>query len=156
GILGLSIPEQYGGAGGSWLDAAIAIEEIGRCCYVTAMAALGELGVQSQAIVVYGSEAHKNRYLPRIASGELICAICITEPEAGSDAGSMTTQAIESDGFFVLNGVKAFISRGDVAELFLTYARLRDVPGTRGVGALLVDREPSGFCVGRVEEPRGV
>src|SRR5205814_2292499 len=104
GILGLSIPDEYGGAGGTWLDAALALEEIGRCCYVTAMAVLGEVGVQSQAIVSYGSEAQKRKYLPRIASGELMCANCITEPEAGSDAGSMTTRADEVDGHFVVNG----------------------------------------------------
>jgi alkylation response protein AidB-like acyl-CoA dehydrogenase len=155
GILGLSIPEEYGGAGGTWVDAAIALEQIGRCCYVTAMAVLGEVGVQSQAIVSYGSPEQKQKYLPRIASGEMICAICITEPEAGSDAGSMTTRADEVDGHFVVNGTKAFISRGDVAELFLTYVRFGNVPGTRGVGALLIERDTPGFTVGRGEETLG-
>ena len=155
GILGLSIPEEYGGAGGTWLDAAIALEEIGRCCYVTAMAVLGEVGVQSQAIVTFGTEEQKRKFLPRIARGELICAICITEPEAGSDAGSMTTRADEVDGYFVVNGTKAFISRGDVAELFLTYVRFGDVPGTRGVGALLIERDTPGFKVGKGENTLG-
>src|ERR687887_302861 len=70
GILGLSIPEEYGGSGGTWLDAAVALEEIGRCCYVTAMAVLGEVGVQSQAIVAFGTEEQKRKFLPRIARGE--------------------------------------------------------------------------------------
>ena len=155
GILGLSIPEEYGGAGGTWLDAAIALEEIGRCCYVTAMAVLGEVGVQSQAIVNYGSEEQKREYLPRIASGEIMCAVCITEPEAGSDAGSMTTWAREDGDHYVVNGHKAFISRGDVAELFLTYVRFGDVPGTRGVGALLIERDTPGFTVGKGEPTLG-
>ena len=155
GVLGLSIPEQYGGAGGTWLEAALALEELGRCCYVTAMAVLGEVGVQSQAIVAYGTEEQKQKYLPRIAAGDLVCAICITEPDAGSDVGSMITTAREADGHFVVNGTKAFISRGDVAELFLTYVRFGDQPGTAGVGALLVDRETPGFTVGRGEETLG-
>src|SRR6202049_4913384 len=84
GVLGLTIPEAYGGVGGSWFEAVLAIEEIASACYQTAMAVLGELGVQTQAIVHFGSEAHKQRYLPAVARGELICAICMTESDVGS------------------------------------------------------------------------
>src|SRR5215467_1072791 len=76
GALGLTVPEQYGGAGLSWFEAVLAIEEVARVCYQTAMAVLGELGVQTQVIVHYGTEEHKLRYLPAVARGELICAIC--------------------------------------------------------------------------------
>jgi alkylation response protein AidB-like acyl-CoA dehydrogenase len=155
GVLGLSIPERYGGAGGSWLDAAIALEEIGRCCYVTAMAVLGEVGVQSQAIVNFGSDMQKQKYLPAIARGDLMCAICITEPDFGSDAGSMTTRADEEGDAFVVNGTKELISRGDVAGLFLLYTRFGEVAGSRGVGALLVERDTPGFSVGRGEDTLG-
>src|SRR5262249_8779148 len=72
GALGLTIPERYGGVGASWFEAVLAIDEIARACYQTAMAVLGELGVQTQALVHYGSEAHKARYLPAVARGELI------------------------------------------------------------------------------------
>src|SRR5215211_5018005 len=106
GLLGAAIPEEYGGAGGSWLEASLILEEIGRCCYVTAMAALGELGVQSRAIASYGSERQKERFLPRIASGELVCAICMTEPETGSDLPAMSTRADPAGDELVLNGRK--------------------------------------------------
>src|SRR5205823_1509781 len=104
GILGLTIPEPYGGVGASWFEAVLAIEEVARACYQTAMAVLGEVGVQTQVIVQYGTDAQKNRYLPAIARGELICAICMTEPDAGSDVGALQTRAEAVDGGYVLNG----------------------------------------------------
>src|SRR5262245_8712625 len=85
GILGRSIRAGHGGVGRGGFEAVLAIEEVARVCYQTAMAVLGEIGVQTQAIVHYGSEAQKERYLPAVARGELICAICMTEPNAGSD-----------------------------------------------------------------------
>src|SRR5215212_622320 len=139
GLLGAAIPAEYGGAGGSWLDAALILEQIGRCCYVTAMAALGELGVQTRAIVSYGSEGQKRQHLPKIAAGELMLAICMTEPETGSDISSMSTVARDDGDHLVIDGEKALISRGDVAGLFLVWAKFVDDPGPRNIGAILVE-----------------
>jgi len=155
GVLGLTIPERYGGVGASWFEAVLAIEEIARACYQTAMAVLGELGIQTQAIVHYGSEAHKARYLPPVARGELICAICMTEPDVGSDVGAIVTRATEVADGYVLNGSKVLISRADVAGVFLTFVRFGDVPGSRGVGAVLIDRDTPGLEVGPGEETLG-
>ena len=155
GVLGLTIPQQYGGAGCSWFEAVLAIEEVARACYQTAMAVLGELGVQTQVIVHYGSDAHKERYLPPIARGELICAICMTEPDAGSDVGSIQTRAVAADGGYVLNGSKVLISRADVAGVFITFVRFGDVPGSRGVGAVLIDRDSPGLEIGPGDETLG-
>jgi alkylation response protein AidB-like acyl-CoA dehydrogenase len=157
GVLGLTVPQAYGGLGASWFEAVLAIEEIARACYQTAMAALGELGVQTQAIVHYGSDAHKERYLPAIARGELICAICMTEPDAGSDVGSIVTRATEdadANGY-VINGGKVLISRADVAGVFLTFVRFGTAPGSRGVGAVLIDRDAPGLEIGPGEETLG-
>ena len=155
GVLGLTIPEQYGGAGGSWFEAVLAIDEVARACYQTAMALLGELGVQTQVIVHYGTDAHKERYLPAIARGELICAICMTEPDSGSDVGALQTRADAVDGGYVLNGSKALISRADVAGVFVTFARFDAVPGSRGVGALLIDGDTPGLEIGPGDETLG-
>jgi alkylation response protein AidB-like acyl-CoA dehydrogenase len=150
GLLGATIPERYGGAGGSWLDGAILLEEIGRCCYVTAMAALGEIGVQSQAIAIYGSEEQRERYLPRIAAGDLICAVCITEPDTGSDIASMRTTARRVGDGWVVDGDKTLISRADVAGLFVVYVRFEaDEDSEGGIGAILVDRSAPGLEVGQ-------
>jgi alkylation response protein AidB-like acyl-CoA dehydrogenase len=155
GVLGLTIPEQYGGIGASWFEAVLAIEEVARACYQTAMAVLGELGVQTQVIVHYGTDAHKQRYLPPIARGELICAICMTEPDAGSDVGAIQTRAVATEGGYVLNGSKVLISRADVAGVFVTFVRFGDTPGSRGVGAVLIDRDTPGLEVGPGEETLG-
>jgi alkylation response protein AidB-like acyl-CoA dehydrogenase len=155
GVLGLTIPERYGGAGGSWFEAVLAIEEVATACYQTAMAVLGELGVQTQVLVHYGSDAHKARYLPAIASGELICAICMTEPDAGSDVGALQTRAAAVDGGYVVNGSKILISRADVAGVFVTFVRFGEVPGSRGIGAVLIDRDTPGLEIGPGDETLG-
>jgi alkylation response protein AidB-like acyl-CoA dehydrogenase len=155
GLLGITIPERYGGLGAGWFEAVLAIEEIARACYQTAMAVLGEIGVQTQAIVHFGSEAQRARYLPAVARGELMCAICMTEPDAGSDVGSIQTTATEQGDGLVLNGSKVLISRADVAGVFLTFVRFGDVPGSRGIGAVLVDRDTPGLEVGPGEETLG-
>jgi alkylation response protein AidB-like acyl-CoA dehydrogenase len=155
GVLGLTIPEGYGGIGASWFEAVLAIEEVARACYQTAMAVLGELGVQTQVIVHYGTDAHKQRYLPPIARGELICAICMTEPDAGSDVGAIQTRAVATEGGYLLNGSKVLISRADVSGVFVTFVRFGDTPGSRGVGAVLIDRGTPGLEVGPGEETLG-
>jgi alkylation response protein AidB-like acyl-CoA dehydrogenase len=155
GVLGLTIPRAYGGLGGSWFEAVLAIEEIASACYQTAMAVLGELGVQTQAIVHFGSEAHKQRYLPAVARGELMCAICMTEPDVGSDLGSIRTRAVKDGDDYVINGGKVLISRADVAGVFLTFVRFGDTPGSRGVGAVLIDRDTPGLEIGPGEETLG-
>jgi alkylation response protein AidB-like acyl-CoA dehydrogenase len=149
GLLGITIPEQYGGGGGGWLEGAIVLEELGRCCYTTAMAALGEIGVQTQAIVSYGTAEQRAAYLPKIVTGELICAVCMTEPDAGSDIWAMRTTAHDEGDHVVINGEKALISRGDVAGLFVVYVRFGDDPGTKPIGAVLVERGTPGLSVGQ-------
>jgi len=155
GLLGATIPEEYGGAGGSWLDAALILEQLGRACYVTAMAALGELGVQTQAIANYGTEEQKRRYLPRVAAGELICAVSMTEADAGSDIWNIRTTAEDDGDEVVVNGAKVFCSRADVAGLFVVYVRFGDQEGTRPIGAVLIERGTPGFAVARGSKTLG-
>lgn len=147
GLLGISIPEEYGGSEGSIMDAVLILEEISKGCYITAMAVLGEIGVQSKAIVAYGSEAIKQRYLPSIAKGKTILAICITEPNTGSDAANMSTNAVHKGKHYILNGVKTLISRADVADLFLMFTRFEGVPGNKGIGCILIDKGTPGLQV---------
>lgn len=149
GLLGVAIPEAYGGGGGGWLEAAIVLEEIGRTCYVTAMAALGELGVQTQSIAIYGHEDLKRRYLPPVAAGEMMCSICITEPEAGSDVASMSTTAHVDGDHVVVTGRKTLISRADVAGVFVVFVRFADDEGDRPIGAVVIDGEVPGIKVGQ-------
>ena len=147
GLLGVSIPEEYGGSDGTLMDAAIIMEEIAKYDHITALAALGEVGVQTKVIVAYGTEEQKRKYLPRIAKGECTLAICITEPDHGSDAGNMKTNAVLQGDKYIVNGQKTLISRADVADLFILFTRFDNVPGSKGVGCLLVDKDAPGLNV---------
>lgn len=147
GLLGVSIPEEYGGSNGSLMDAAIIMEEISKYDHITALAALGEVGVQTKVIVAYGTDEHKQKYLPKIARGECTLAICITEPDNGSDAGNMKTNAVLKGDKYIVNGQKTLISRADVADLFILFTRFENEPGSKGVGCLLVDKDCPGLVV---------
>ncbi|MDO8212536.1 acyl-CoA dehydrogenase family protein [Conexibacter sp. CPCC 206217] len=157
GLLATTIPVEHGGNGGSWMEGALVLEEIARACWVTAMASLGEIGVQSQALAAYGSDEVRAKYLPQIASGDLICSVCITEEQAGSDIFSMSTIATDDpdSGEVVVNGGKALISRGDVAGLFVVYVRWSQDPGMRPIGAVLIPRDTPGLTIDEGRETLG-
>jgi len=147
GVLGMSVPQEYGGSGLGILDTVLVLEEIGKVCYVTAMAALGELGVQTRVISTYAPEPIKRRILPRVATGEAILAICMTEPNAGTDVPSYTTNTDIKGGRVVVNGVKTLISRADIAEMFVVFTRVNKVPGAKGIGCVLVPGGAKGMNV---------
>jgi len=147
GVLGMSVPQEYGGSGLGILDTVLVLEEIGKVCYVTAMAALGELGVQTRVISTYAPESIKLRILPRVATGEAILAICMTEPNAGTDVPSYTTNTDIKSDKVVVNGVKTLISRADIAEMLVVFTRVNKVPGAKGIGCVLVPGGAKGMTV---------
>ncbi|MEO1787880.1 MAG: acyl-CoA dehydrogenase family protein, partial [Pseudomonadota bacterium] len=114
------------------------------------------VGIGSQALVLFGTDAQKDRYLPVIASGDLIARFALTEPEAGSDAGSLRTRAIRDGDHYVLNGTKRYITNANVANVFTAMARTDpDTPGGKGVSAFIVDRDTPGVNVGPPEKKMG-
>ncbi len=147
GVLGMAVPQQYGGSGLGILDTVLVLEEIGKVCYVTAMAALGELGVQTRVISTYAPEPIKRRILPRVATGEAILAICMTEPNAGTDVPNYATNTDVKGDRVVVNGVKTLISRADIAEMFVVFTRVNKVPGAKGIGCVLVPGGARGMTV---------
>lgn len=138
GVLGMAVPEQYGGSGLSILDTVLVLEEIGKVDYVTAMAVLGEVGTQTRIISTYAPESIKQKILPRVASGEAILAICMTEPDAGTDVPSYKTNTDIKGDRVIVKGVKTLISRADIAEMFVVFTRVNGVPGAQGIGCVLV------------------
>lgn len=148
GLLGIALPAEYGGGGESVLEVLLAQEAVGRVCPDTAhILSRSSMGAP-RAIGELGSEYLKERYLPRVCSGDLVMSVAISEAEAGSDASAMTTTA-ESDGdTVVLNGRKLWITKADVAGAFLVYARFED----GNIGAVVVDDDAPGFSLGRGDE----
>jgi alkylation response protein AidB-like acyl-CoA dehydrogenase len=145
GILGMSVPEEYGGIGASVLDTVLVLEEIAKGCYVTAMAVLGEVGTQCRILSHYGSEELKQKYLPKLVEGKCILAICMTEPDCGTDLGNMKTNCTVKNDRVVLNGAKTLISRAEEADLFVIFTRVNGVPGTKGIGCVLVEKGTKGL-----------
>ena len=155
GLLRIFIPTAYGGTGAKIMDMCIACEEVGRVCAGVATAyAVGALG--SGPIVYFASEEHKQKYLPKIASGELLCAFGLTEAQAGSDVGNMQTTARKEGDYYVLNGIKQFISNGSIADVYVVLASSDKSRGARGISAFIVEKGVPGFTFGRHENKLGI
>jgi hypothetical protein len=155
GFMGLTIPRAYGGGGGSVLDVLLVVEEIARVCGVTARIVVeGNVGVVG-ALAAYGTEAQKRRYFPWVLEGDKP-AICITEPEAGSAATDLATRADEHPEGYVLTGQKRWITGAGTSRLYLVYCRMNDRPGAEGIGAVLVERDQSGFTIGERDRTMGL
>ena len=154
GLLAADIPEEYGGSGGNFAHMAIVFEELG---YAGDMA----FGLHVHAIVAHyllnqGTEAQKRRYLPKLASGEMIAAIAMSEPGAGSDLKGIRTTAVKGTDGYRLNGSKTFISNGYLADLIVVVAKTDPAAGAKGISLMLVEtRDNPGFRVGRILEKVG-
>lgn len=150
GVLGMAVPEEYGGMGLPVFDTALVLEEIGKGCYVTAMAVLGEVGVQTKIIDAFAPKNIKERLLPGVCTGDVILAVCMTEPHAGTDVANYRTNADIVGDKLVLNGVKTLISRVDEAQAFVVFSRVNKKPGREGIGCVLIERGTPGFeCTAR-------
>jgi alkylation response protein AidB-like acyl-CoA dehydrogenase len=147
GILGMAIPEEYGGSGLPVLDTALVIEEVAKVCYPTAMALMGEVGVQTRIISSYAPEQMKRAILPKVCIGEALLAVCMTEPHAGTDVANYRTNATIWGDRVTLNGVKTLISRVDEAAIFVVFSRINGVPGREGIGCVLIEKATPGFNV---------
>ena len=147
GVLGMAVPEEYGGLGLPVLDTALVLEEIGKGCYVTAMAVLGEVGVQVRIIATFAPAEIKARILPGVVTGENILAVCMTEPHAGTDVANYRTNTAVHGDRAVVNGVKTLISRAPEAAMFVVFTRVNGVEGREGIGCVLVPGGTPGLAV---------
>jgi alkylation response protein AidB-like acyl-CoA dehydrogenase len=154
-LLRIFVPQEYQGLGGGCLDLCLVIEELSRVCGGVAISyaanALGAL-----PLINYGSEEQKKRYLPDIASGKRLTAFAVTESTAGSDAGNIRTLATRSDGYYVLNGAKQFITNGGEAEIYSVVVMTDPARGSRGASVLIVEKGTPGFSFGKKEKKMGI
>jgi len=156
GLFGLSIPAEYGGLDLSMEDECLVAIELGRTSPAFRSTFGTNVGIGSQGLVMFGTPEQKQKYLPGIASGEIITSFALTEPEAGSDSANVQTRAIRDGDAYVLNGAKRFITNANKADLFTVMARSDPAkPGAGGVSAFLVERQLPGLSVGKPEKKMG-
>lgn len=155
GLMGMLVPEEYGGAATDNVTYALALEEIaagdGSCS--TIMSVHNSVGCMP--ILNYGTEVQKREFLPPLAAGHKIAAFCLTEPQAGSDAGSLKTRAARTDGGYVLNGTKQFVTSGSTAGTAIVFALTSPEAGKRGISAFIVPTDTPGYGVARIERKMG-
>ncbi len=156
GLLGMMVPEEYGGAGMDTLSYLLAMEEVSRVDPAVAVTMSVTNSVCCWPIIRFGSEELKRRVLPSLASGETLGGFGLTEPGAGSDAGSLKTTARRDGDFWVLNGEKAWITNAGYAGWFVVVARTNPEAGKKGLSAILVPADAPGFSVGQPEEKLGL
>src|SRR5512146_22841 len=158
GLLGLNIPEQYGGAGVDAVSAAIALEEIGWGCGSTALAIAAHNGLGTTPIVLFGSEELKQKWLPLVASGQnKLAALALTEPGAGSDVqGGVVTKAVKEGNEWVINGAKMWCTNASIAEYIITLVRTDPKGGSRSLSQILVPTNSSGLTIGPAEKKMGL
>ena len=147
GILGMAVPENYGGSAFGVFETALVLEEIAKGCYVTAMAVLGEVGVQTRIIATFAPEAIKRRLLPAVCAGDCILAICMTEPQAGTDVASYATNTEVRGATLHVKGVKTLVSRAEEAQAFVVFTRVNGRRGRDGIGCVLVERGEPGLVL---------
>jgi len=154
-LFGVYLPEAYGGLGGGILDMCLVTEELSRACGGIALGYAGT-GLGTLPILLHGSEEQKKKYLPDIASGKRLAAFCITEAEAGSDAGSIKTTARKEGNKYILNGTKQWITNAGEAEIYTVIALTDKAKGVRGASAFIVEKGTKGMEFGKKEKKMGI
>ncbi len=155
GFFGSFIPEEYGGFGGGIMDLVILVEELSRACGGISLA-LAATALGAYPIILAGTEEQKKKYLPDLAEGKYLAAYCLTEPGAGSDAGSIKTRAVKDGDSYILNGTKHFITNGGVAGLYTVFASTNPSRGMRGISAFIVEDGTPGLKFGKKEDKLGI
>ncbi len=153
---GLQVPQKYGGAELDTISYAITIEELSRVCAAIGLCITVHNSVGAYPIVQFGTTEQKKRFLPLLASGEHIGAFCLTEANAGSDAGAVETTAVFDDGDYIVNGTKVFVTNGGVCGLALTFAAMDLGDRRSGAGVFIVEKGMPGFSVGELEDMCGM
>ena len=156
GVMGMVVPEEFGGAGADDLSSAIAIEELSKQCASTGDILATHNGLCCGPIIANGTPAQKEKYLRMLTEGHKVGAFALTEPDAGSDAAKGTCVAELQGDHYVLNGSKIFITNGYVADVFVVFAMTDKSKGTKGISAFIVESSFPGFSVGKHEEKMGL
>ena len=156
GMMGLPIPEEYGGSGTDQLGYVLEIEELAKACATTAIIVSAHTSLCCWPILKFGTEEQKQKYLVPLARGEKLGAFALTEPSAGTDASMQKSTAVLDGDSYVLNGSKIFITNAGAADVFIVFAMTDKEQGTRGISAFIVERDMPGFSMSKPENKMGL
>jgi butyryl-CoA dehydrogenase len=156
GLMGMTVPQEYGGAGIDKVSYMIALEEVARICGSTGLTVEAHNTLGNGYLYEHGTDEQRKKYLPKLTTGEAFSALAITEPNAGSDVAGMQTTAELKGKEWVINGSKQFITTGDIAEVVIVMAKTDKEKGAKGISAFIVEKDTPGFKVGQLEDKLGL
>ena len=156
GLMGIPIPKEYGGQGGTNQIYSMCVEELSRVCATTGIIVSAHTSLCCAPILEHGTEEQKQKYLPKLASGEWIGAFGLTEPNAGTDASAQQTFAVDEGDHWVLNGNKIFITNAEYAHVYIIFAMTDKSLGNKGISAFIVEKDMPGFSIGKKELKLGI
>ncbi|MFD1031783.1 acyl-CoA dehydrogenase [Metaplanococcus flavidus] len=156
GLMGITAPEKYGGSEMDFTSYITAIHELSKASGVIGVILSVHTSVGTNPILNFGTEQQIAKYVPKLASGEYLGAFCLTEPSAGSDAGSLKTRAVREDDEYVLNGSKVYITNGGEADTYIVFASTKPDAGSRGISAFIVEKDYPGLIIGKDERKMGL
>ncbi|MCU1807326.1 acyl-CoA dehydrogenase [Cytobacillus firmus] len=156
GLMGIPIPEKYGGSEMDFTSYIIAIHELSRVSATVGVILSVHTSVGTNPILYFGTEEQKQKYIPKLASGEYLGAFCLTEPSAGSDAGSLKSRAVKNGDHYVINGSKVFITNAGEADVYIVFASTNPELGSKGISAFIVEKDTPGLVLGKDEHKMGL
>ncbi|QZT35251.1 acyl-CoA dehydrogenase [Caldalkalibacillus thermarum TA2.A1] len=156
GLMGIPIPEKWGGSGADFISYIIAIHELSKVSATIGVILSVHTSLGTNPILHFGTEEQKQHYIPKLASGQYLAAFALTEPHAGSDAGSIRTRAVKEGGYYVLDGSKVFITNGGEADVYITFAVTDPEKGKKGITAFIVEKDTPGLVIGKKEKKMGL
>ncbi|MGN7399308.1 acyl-CoA dehydrogenase [Cytobacillus praedii] len=156
GLMGIPIPEQYGGSEMDFTSYIIAINELSKVSATVGVILSVHTSVGTNPIVYFGTEEQKQKYVPKLASGEYLGAFCLTEPSAGSDAGGLKSKARKDGDHYIINGSKVFITNGGEADIYIVFASTNPELGSKGITAFIVEKDTPGLVIGKDEHKMGL
>ncbi len=156
GLMGTTAPESLGGSEMDFTSYIIAINELSKVSAVVGVILSVHTSVGTNPIIYFGNDAQKQKYVPKLASGEYLGAFCLTEPGAGSDAGSLKSRAVKDGDNYIINGSKVFITNGGEADVYIVFASTNPELGSRGISAFIVEKGTPGLVIGKDEHKMGL
>lgn len=156
GLMGITIPEEYGGAGMDFTSYIIAIHELSKVSATIGVILSVHTSVGTNPILYFGNNDQKQKYIPKLATGEYLGAFALTEPGAGSDAASLKTKAVRQGDHYILNGSKVFITNGGEADVYIAFASTDPSQGSKGISAFIIEKDTPGFVIGKSEKKMGL